>query len=496
MSCKDTDDITNFASSSNSNTDNKTPQLKSPHLLRENLKFNSTWLITYPWLRIEKKENKKLMFCQWCKEAKYTNIFVIGCDNFKEQSLKRHLNNKDHQKTLQTQLKEQLNIHNIATNTITDLCSLIDQQIQNSQELHISSNINILKSPFALKDIELTRSDYGSYTNNHAGRDFINAIGEVIEQEICYEIRHRNGVAIQLKKQNPFLTEHHCISHRLALACEDAAETIPYMHTYNKLVGNLYTYFTDILGSLRRLILSFQSDYISLIEIKIQIATVIQIITESFIGTEDSLPTWGYHLRIYLEAKDLTSSDIPDFIQQFAIATVENLNKRFPDREILDAFCIFDSQNLPKEESLSNYGNDKIHILAKYYGTEKINNGIVFSPIINAEDLVKEWNFVRILLKNFISLKFLETWKILYQQIPNFSILYPNSDKIIALFLTLLLSNAIVERVFSRQNLIKTKLRNRLNISTLNYLLLISLNSSPINEFDFEHAYEIWANSP
>ncbi|CAG8645167.1 14057_t:CDS:2, partial [Dentiscutata heterogama] len=173
-----TDDITDFASSPNSNTDNETPQLKSPYLLRENLKFNSTWLITYLWLR---------------------------CDNFKEQSLKRHLNNKDHQKTLQTQSKEQLNIliqHNIATNTITDLCSLIDQQIQNSQELHISSNINILKSPFALKDIELTRSNYSSYTNNHAERDFINAIGEVIEQKICYEIHNSSVWSLMIDESN------------------------------------------------------------------------------------------------------------------------------------------------------------------------------------------------------------------------------------------------------------------------------------------------------
>ncbi|CAG8745840.1 6695_t:CDS:1, partial [Dentiscutata heterogama] len=67
--------------------------------------------------------------------------------------------------------------------------------------------------------------------------------------------------------------------------------------------------------------------------------------------------------------------------------------------------------------------------------------------------------------------------------------------KIIVLFLTLPLSNAVVGQVFSLQNLIKTKLRNWLNISTLNYLLLISLNSSSINKFDFEHAYEIWTNS-
>ncbi|CAG8740154.1 11599_t:CDS:2, partial [Cetraspora pellucida] len=327
---------------------------------------------------------------------------------------------------------------------------------------------------------------------------------------------HLNGIAAQLKSQNPFITEHHCISHRLALACEDAAESIPYMHTYNKIVGNLYTYFSrsyecmetlkmvekllddpdlhllrivktrwlslsnvvsnlhrildsvvnalfldsktekvaqslldsidqtfyittnflaDILGNLKRLTLSFQSEHISLTEIKLQIATVIQTINESFIGTENFSPTWGYHLRTYLQTNDLASEDIPDFIQQFAIATIENLNRQFPDRKILNAFSIFDPQNLLEKESLSDYGNDEIYILANYYGKEK-----------TSKDLIQEWNFVRILLKNFASLKLLDAWKALYQKIPNFSVLYPNSYKIVELFLILPLSNAVVER--------------------------------------------------
>ncbi|CAG8812825.1 4374_t:CDS:1, partial [Cetraspora pellucida] len=65
---------------------------------------------------------------------------------------------------------------------------LINQQLQNAQEFHISLNINVLKNPLALQTIELTRSDYGSYTNNHVRRDFIKVIEKVIEEEICYEI--------------------------------------------------------------------------------------------------------------------------------------------------------------------------------------------------------------------------------------------------------------------------------------------------------------------
>ncbi|CAG8741208.1 15099_t:CDS:2, partial [Cetraspora pellucida] len=70
--------------------------------------------------------------------------------------------------------------------------------------------------------------------------------------------------------------------------------------------------------------------------------------------------------------------------------------------------------------------------------------------------LIQEWNFVRILLKNFALLKLLDAWKALYQKIPNFSVLYPNSYKIVELFLILPLSNAVVEHgMYTDQNDVK-----------------------------------------
>ncbi|CAG8749710.1 5620_t:CDS:1, partial [Dentiscutata heterogama] len=54
-------------------------------------------------------------------------------------------------------------------------------------------------------------------------------------------------------------------------------------------------------------------------------------------------------------------------------------------------------------------------------------------------------------------------------------------------------SNATVERVFSQQNLIKTRLRNQINIDTLNDYLMIALNGPSIDSFDFEKAFEHWS---
>lgn len=53
-----------------------------------------------------------------------------------------------------------------------------------------------------------------------------------------------NGVAVQFKK-NPYLMEHHCISHRLALASENAASAVLYLAEYNDIVRSLYNYFSN-----------------------------------------------------------------------------------------------------------------------------------------------------------------------------------------------------------------------------------------------------------
>ena len=51
-----------------------------------------------------------------------------------------------------------------------------------------------------------------------------------------------------------------------------------------------------------------------------------------------------------------------------------------------------------------------------------------------------------------------------------------------------------MERIFSQQNLIKSKLRNQMSIDTLNNHLIILLNGPEIEDFDFEKAYEHWIN--
>jgi len=63
-----------------------------------------------------------------------------------------------------------------------------------------------------------------------------------------FNLGHINGVATQLKKENPFMTSVHCIAHRLHLAGQDAAREVSYFKEYENICKQLY----DILVGLTK----------------------------------------------------------------------------------------------------------------------------------------------------------------------------------------------------------------------------------------------------
>ncbi|GET55901.1 zinc finger protein 862-like [Rhizophagus irregularis DAOM 181602=DAOM 197198] len=116
---------------------------------------------------------------------------------------------------------------------------------------------------------------------------------------------------------------------------------------------------------------------------------------------------------------------------------------------------IFDAQQLPLTQALINqYGEKEIKIISEFYGSQKVD---------------EDGN------QNFFNNKF--------------SSLYPNTSKIIHIILIIPLSNASIERVFSRQNLIKNKLQNKMKLETLHFYLNILINGPSLDLFDFEAAY-------
>ena len=55
------------------------------------------------------------------------------------------------------------------------------------------------------------------------------------------------------------------------------------------------------------------------------------------------------------------------------------------------------------------------------------------------------------------------------------------------------ITSTSVERRFSKQNIIKTTLRNNLQVKTLSDIVLIKREGPALNEFNFGHAFGHWS---
>ena len=125
-----------------------------------------------------------------------------------------------------------------------------------------------------------------------------------------------------------------------------------------------------------------------------------------------------------------------------------------------------------------NYRKDELNILMEYYKT------------IVDDNIFEKWsNYKAIIYANYKTTK-LEL--LLPKLFENYFETFPNILKLLSIIYSIPFSSVECERGFSKQNLIKTDLRNNLNNETLNFLMMIGLDDVDLLEFDFGRALEIW----
>ncbi|EXX52999.1 zinc finger protein 862-like [Rhizophagus irregularis DAOM 181602=DAOM 197198] len=141
---------------------------------------------------------------------------------------------------------------------------------------------------------------------------------------------------------------------------------------------------------------------------------------------------------------------------------------------------------------MATYGQKEIEFLGNYYGDSKVVDCNIFAGIIDKEKLLEEWNSAKFYLESYSDkdYNFVEIWKHIFDVDNNFINNYPNISLLVEIALIVPLSNVIVERIFLHQNLIKTKFRNKLCTENLNKHLMILINGSDVEDFDFERAYD------
>ena len=102
---------------------------------------------------------------------------------------------------------------------------------------------------------------------------------------------------------------------------------------------------------------------------------------------------------------------------------------------------------------------------------------------------------VKHIMKSIREYDILEGWHHIQNTRSQFKNTFPNINVLINIALLVPVSNANVERVFSQHKLTKTKLRNRMNVETLDMHLMKLLNA-PDNILDFncDKVFNQWKN--
>lgn len=137
-------------------------------------------------------------------------------------------------------------------------------------------------------------------------------------------------------------------------------------------------YLADLMFILTKLINVFQREYVSFADIKIHLDMVYDAITAQFIGFDGSTPSYGTHLRKYMQDFNILPEKLPPFIKSFSEAIVDSIKSRFPQSNLYYSFRIFDPKLLPiKESELGNYGDEDIKKLSDYYGIDKVHQQVL-----------------------------------------------------------------------------------------------------------------------
>ena len=130
--------------------------------------------------------------------------------------------------------------------------------------------------------------------------------------------------------------------------------------------------------------------------------------------------------------------------------------------------------------------------MSLHYGESKeTDDGVELEPVLNGEVLKEEWVlFKQMMSKNFnnssiqgMAKKLLSSSE-MQEQVPQML-------KLLTLALTVPISSVDCEQGFSKQNLLKTKIRAKLKTENVSTVMKMSVDTPQIEEFDFHKSFVV-----
>ncbi|KAJ8311704.1 hypothetical protein KUTeg_011059 [Tegillarca granosa] len=368
-------------------------------------------------------------------------------------------------------------------------------------------DINFDVKSHYLRDFEIGEKGAATFTD---------MITSVLKERASVMTGVKNGVSARLKKLSPYLTNIHCVAHRLTLCTSQAATKLDTLQQYKTVLTNLYYYFKG--SSVRSSRLAKIQEVFDLPQIKVR--EMHDIKWFSFYNVLEGIyKSWDALLELYLEKKDglytaefksllveqdgevklynhalehevqqekLAESTISSFVENL----INNLQKRFPSDSLsilsaCEALAMRDLSFVSQSEDFQ-YGTDKIEILLDQYATPK--GDPMIQPPVNGDKAKSEYALLKplVLQQQYPRDKLDVLWKIIFQFHKE---QFPNLIELATIVLSMPVQTAICERGFSVQNPIKTAPRNRLGDARLRILMTISIEGPSFKKFDSEKSF-------
>ena len=203
---------------------------------------------------------------------------------------------------------------------------------------------------------------------------------------------------------------------------------------------------------------------------------------------------YNYSGIVGLQRDAIDESWVEDGVMKFAKKVVERLTERFPDVPLFEALGVFDFTDWP-DAMPPDFGNGQIEVLIDWFGHPKADNdGRMYPRTVDPVQVRSEWRVFKRMLRGIKErgLSLSDGYDELLK-----SDVLPDVKVLACIFMVLCLSSVPCEKGFSLMANIKTKLRNCMNIETLDALMMISSNGPSMGDKEamvrlIDRAFEHW----
>ncbi|MCO5601158.1 hypothetical protein L7F22_055277 [Adiantum nelumboides] len=507
--------------------------------------WQDDWLQSFKWLVYDNERVR--LFCSFCLDYPHSKSAYAkqGSRNFKTSNLKSHARTQCHRDARnaklfgKTALKEGLKKMN--TTQEDALLNLFKAAFfigKNSLPFALYPSLLSLMKETGVKCMT------SLYNDDKACTEIIQCLAKSIMDETLAKVRESPWFGVMVDESTDIAIHHHMVVYisYLEKGCVPCTSFYGMIRTHDSSAQGIYATLMlemekanlDItkltaFGSdgcstmVSDLSKRFQKDYVDVTTIHGIVQSTILCIKDDYleernvdlnasqkgVGDFPIMPEYGsengflHALRSSLRGdmffgqkimRDVEGGDLMRALQfQFAYAQklCESLEKRFVDNSILRCLKIMvPAQHPIHEKALKDFGMSECAEIVCFYGEEKNVDGKIYAPLIDGNSFKDEFRkFKRQVAIDFAKMGLCHVTSLLASN-DSLKDMYPNVLKVAQIALVQCCSTAVCERGFSSRTKIKNKWRNRLEIESLDALLVISIEGD--EGMDFSNAMDIW----